>query len=576
MAKPYKLSSTRPLPPDAEILQHDGKPHVRLKERGKSILCPLTKDGTKYLRPSKRWYFDCRDATGTVHRVKGFADLKATEQLAAETERKASRVRSGYSDPAEEHARRTLADHLKDYEAHLEAKGNCTEHIRQTIAMAGAVFAGCGFVFPPDVNANSANGWLNTLRRADVPISLPPGVESFTPAEAASLLGLTLAGVRAAVQRNRLPATGNGKARRFPRATVEALALKAGRGAAPATLNHYVRAVGGFFRWMVTVKRLGSNPLDSLSLVNEKVDVRRARRELTVEELRTLLAATRESVQPFRGLAGNDRFHLYLSGAATGFRARALSNLTPADFHLDDPSPVVILPARFNKSRKPKVQPIPPDAAEQLRGYLRDRPPTEPVWGGTWATNKRGAEMIRRDLEAVGIPYTVEGPDGPEHADFHSLRHSYLTMLGRHGVDLRTAQELAGHSKPELTARYTHRRLHDLTGAVGKLPNLLPTGPNVNAEATPLRLTGTDSGAALKPDNVVRLGVVPGVVTGGTEGHQSALMDTFRLVGGDDGESTQTQKGKPVGADQHQPASIHRGVSDGVRTRDVQIHNLVL
>ena len=55
--------------------------------------------------------------------MKGFADLKATEQLAAETARKASRVRVGIIDPAEEHARRPLADHLKDYTAYLEAKG---------------------------------------------------------------------------------------------------------------------------------------------------------------------------------------------------------------------------------------------------------------------------------------------------------------------------------------------------------------------------------------------------------------------------------------------------------------------
>src|SRR5262249_43626479 len=33
-------------------------------------------------------------------------------------------------------------------------------------------------------------------------------------------------------------------------------------------------------------------------------------------------------------------------------------------------------------------------------------------------------------------PYAVEGPDGPLYADFHSLRHSYLTLLGRGGVGL--------------------------------------------------------------------------------------------------------------------------------------------
>lgn len=123
MPKPYKVSSTRPLPADAEIVQHDGKPHVRMKERGRSVLHPLTKDGKSYLRPAKRWSFDLRDANGTVRRVTGFADLKATEQLAAEMERKVSRVQAGFTDPAEEHARRPLVDHLTDYKAALEVKG---------------------------------------------------------------------------------------------------------------------------------------------------------------------------------------------------------------------------------------------------------------------------------------------------------------------------------------------------------------------------------------------------------------------------------------------------------------------
>ncbi len=37
--------------------------------------------------------------------------------------------------------------------------------------------------------------------------------------------------------------------------------------------------------------------------------------------------------------------------------------------------------------------------------------------------------MIRGDLQAVGISYAVEGPDGPEYADFHAQRHSFLTLV---------------------------------------------------------------------------------------------------------------------------------------------------
>ena len=43
---------------------------------------------------------------------------------------------------------------------------------------------------------------------------------------------------------------------------------------------------------------------------------------------------------------------------------------------------------------------------------------------------------------------------------------------------MRTAQELAGHSTPILGMRYSHRRLHDLAGAVEKLQTFLPSLTN--------------------------------------------------------------------------------------------------
>ena len=73
-------------------------------------------------------------------------------------------------------------------------------------------------------------------------------------------------------------------------------------------------------------------------------------------------------------------------------------------------------------------------------------------------------------------PYIVEEPDGPEHADFHALRHSYLTLGRRAGIDLRILQVLAGHSTPVLTARYSHVRLNGLAGAVDRLPAMMPEG----------------------------------------------------------------------------------------------------
>ncbi len=385
MPKPYKLTRPYALPADAVLVDVDGKPHVRMKDRGRAVLYRVSLDGTKYLKPSKRWYFDLREMNGTVRRIKGFADLKATEQLAADMERKASRVRSGFTDPAEEHARRPLTEHLQDYAAALEAKGNVAAHNKATVAKVSAMLSGCGFVFPTDVDSGKVSAWLAGLRRPGPVAVIPPG-DAFASSDVAKLLGIGVDAVRRFVARHRLPAVGNGSARRLPRSTVQTIADRIALGTGPATMNRYITALRGFFRWLVRLKRIGSDPLDSLSLVNVSVDVRRARRELTADELRTLLNSTKASERTFRGLAGTDRYFLYLVAAGTGFRANALANLTPADFDLSSSSPTVTTAARFAKNRRTKVQPLPADVADALRSYLDGKPTNSPVWGGTWAS----------------------------------------------------------------------------------------------------------------------------------------------------------------------------------------------
>ena len=176
--------------------------------------------------------------------------------------------------------------------------------------------------------------------------------------------------------------------------------------------------------------------------------------------------------------------------------------------------------------------------------------------------------MIRADLDAAGIPYVTDGPDGKVYADFHSLRHSYLTLGGRSGIDLRTLQELAGHSKPELTARYSHRRLYDLAGAVDKLPNLVPpaAGPDPVTAEIPLPMTGTGGPKS----------AVPGAVRGGTRGHHTAPSGTLRVVGGEGVREAETLEMTGAGTFRHRPASIGSSEDDGTRTRNHRSDSPVL
>ena len=75
--------------------------------------------------------------------------------------------------------------------------------------------------------------------------------------------------------------------------------------------------------------------------------------------------------------------------------------------------------------------------------------------------------MIRKDLEAAGIPYTTKDGD----ADFHAVgRHTYITELLRNGTSLVVARELARHSDVTMTMRYTHIGLQDQAKAIENLP----------------------------------------------------------------------------------------------------------
>ena len=92
--------------------------------------------------------------------------------------------------------------------------------------------------------------------------------------------------------------------------------------------------------------------------------------------------------------------------------------------------------------------------------------------------------LLRPDLDAAGISYRDETG---RYADFHALRYSFITNLGRSGVHPKTAQELARHSDLTLTSRYTHGFKGDEIAAINALPNINPTLDNT------AKATGTDS-----------------------------------------------------------------------------------
>jgi integrase len=403
------------------------------------------KTGKPTRKQSRTWHIRYYTPDGERHRVKGYRDRRATETKAAELERRGIREAAGVVEPSDVHAAKPLAEHLADYVRYLAAKGNTGKHVALTETRVKACLDGCRFVKIADVQPSGVLSFLDDLRQ--------------------------------------------------------------GKGNGIATANHYLTAAKGFTRWLWKDRRIGSDPLAGMSkLANVETDVRHARRELSAEECAFFLATVRASKRSFRYLTGSDRFALYLTAAGTGLRASELASLAPGSFDLGAMPPVVRAEAAYTKNRKEAELPLTAELAKVLRDYFVGRPADQPVWPGTWS-NAASAKMIRFDLAEARKAWLAAFQDAGQReaaeqfdflayrdaaglvADFHSLRHLYISRIVRSGATPKVAQELARHCDVRLTlGRYSHTALHDLTAAVDAMPDFLSPA----AELQTFAATGTD------------------------------------------------------------------------------------
>ncbi len=227
-------------------------------------------------------------------------------------------------------------------------------------------------------------------------------------------------------------------------------------------------------------QRATSNPVDHLEPLNVKVDRRRDRRALTVEELCNLLTATASGPERY-GLTGADRTLLYRVAMETGLRSNELRTLTVRSFDLNAESPTVTVTADNSKNRREDTLPLRPELAEELRSRLSGKPADAQVFPIP-KDRKKAAKMFRADADAAGIVFRDEAN---EVVDFHALRHTFVTNLARGKVHPKIAQALARHSTITLTMdRYSHTDLGEQADALKGLPSV-PTaggnGPNVLA-----------------------------------------------------------------------------------------------
>lgn len=292
-----------------------------------------TPGAIKVSRKSEIWYGKYKAANGRFRKMPLCTDKTASKQMLAKLVVDAKMARLDMTDIFEEHGTRLLVEHVDDYRRYLEAEGNCREYVAQTNARIRTVLDGCQFAFIADLAAEKVAEFLHGLRRDPPRPALSLGQEWFTPRElVAALNGARPRKLARLLRRERLVAKGNGKARKYPRTTVEALQDRLLRGIGISTSNGYLVAIKGFARWLVEKERMDRDRLVSLSRLNAETDPRHARRSLAEPELQALLSAAGRSTAVFDELTGPERMMLYATAMVTGFRASELASLSARSF----------------------------------------------------------------------------------------------------------------------------------------------------------------------------------------------------------------------------------------------------
>jgi site-specific recombinase XerD len=214
-------------------------------------------------------------------------------------------------------------------------------------------------------------------------------------------------------------------------------------GAAPSTLARKLAAIRAFFRTLVEHGELGANPADLLPAPKQP---QRLPRTLKAGEVAGLLDAI-----PASGpLELRDRAIFELA-YASGLRAEELVDLDVGSVDFDGEQVRV-----EGKGSKTRFVPAGEPALQAVARYLERGRDALAGGDGTPALflSKSGRRLstsdIRRRLRGWARRAATQGVVHP-----HALRHSFATHLLEGGADLRTIQELLGHSSISTTQVYT-------------------------------------------------------------------------------------------------------------------------
>lgn len=210
------------------------------------------------------------------------------------------------------------------------------------------------------------------------------------------------------------------------------------------SIKRKMSSLKSFYAWMYLQKKVDS---DSFEYVHSPKATHALPDFFSEKEIDSLLAANEKRTDK---LKDRDQALLMLM-FASGLRASEVVNLTFNQVDFDNRIMKV-----SGKGNKDRLVPFTNSAKEAMLNYINGlrkdllKEDTKYIF-----LNSKGNKMTVRGLEYILDEIEAKtGLYGKIHP--HMLRHSFATKMLNRGADLRTIQELLGHSSIETTSIYTH------------------------------------------------------------------------------------------------------------------------
>jgi integrase/recombinase XerC len=217
-----------------------------------------------------------------------------------------------------------------------------------------------------------------------------------------------------------------------------------------STMKKKVSAIRSFFKFLLKRQIIDQNPASGLR--SPKI-AKSLPRFLTVEQAFRVMDAPPKEDKRAKPLQARDQA-LLETLYGTGVRVGELAGMNID--HCDFTESVVRV---LGKGGKERIVPLGKSALEALQGYLPARrgllaKAKEGNADALWLSQGGGRLSVRQVQNIVRRHGTLGAGRGDLHP--HAMRHTCATHLLDAGADLRSIQELLGHSSLSTTQRYTH------------------------------------------------------------------------------------------------------------------------